>query len=288
MSKRIDRLRAQAGGRAVAAVSESATPGVRERLARIETRQRRAAWRPRSQRPDDQAVAEQVGGSVLAPGLIEVERVVGLDTAYGRQSLAPLRGALQGMPEGAELDPQRALWLDTETTGLAGGTGTVVFLLGVGCLAGSDLRVRHWLLTGFSGEPAMLERLSELLGGTDGLVTYNGKSFDIPLLQSRARLHGVDLGLQGRMHLDLLHPTRRVFRRHWPNCRLTTAERRLLGRERLDDLPGAEAPAAWLDFLQRGDPRQLPAVVRHNSDDILALAALWVALDRVYREGGAS
>jgi len=287
LSKRIDRLRAQAGGRPAAVSPEQpATPGVRERLARVQTRQRRSASRAGGQRPGDQAVAEQLGGAVCAPGLVEVERVVGLETAYGQQPLAPLAGRLDGVPEGGGLDPQRALLLDTETTGLAGGAGTVVFLIGVGSLGGGGLTVRHWLLTGFSGEPALLARLGQVLDETQALVTYNGKSFDAPLLKSRARLHGVDLGLDNREHLDLLHPTRRIFRSRWPNCRLATAERRLLGHERLDDLPGAEAPAAWLDFLQRGDPRQLPAVVRHNSDDILALAALWAALDRVYCEEG--
>jgi len=289
LSKRIDRLRAQAGGRAPGAAPEPARhPGLRERLARAQTRQRRTGLQAGGRRPDDAALAEQVDGVVLAPGLVEVERVLGLETVYGRQSLAPLGGCLANVPEAAALEPSRALLLDTETTGLAGGTGTVVFLIGVGGLEPAGLRVRHWLLTGFGGEPALLARLAELLAASQGVVSYNGKSFDIPLLKSRARMHGVDLRLDGLLHLDLLHPTRRVFRRHWPDCRLATVERRLLGRERLDDLPGAEAPAAWLDFLQRGDPRQLPAVLRHNGDDILALAALWAALDRVYEEEGAS
>lgn len=283
LGRRLDRLREQAGGRGGAEGAEPSGSSVRDRLSRRQTRSRRAGGA--AQRPDDAAIAERLGGEVAAAGLVEVVEETPLAASYGAQALEPLAAPLRLVPREELLDPQRALLLDTETTGLAGGTGTVAFLVGVGAVTGGCLRVRQWLLTGFAGEPALLERLAGVVGEAEAIVTYNGKAFDVPLLATRGRLAGVDAGLEACRHLDLLHAVRRGFRRQWPDCRLATAERRLLGRERLEDLPGSEAPAAWLDFLQRGDARALPGVLRHNGDDIRALGALWAALDATFRQG---
>jgi hypothetical protein len=121
-------------------------------------------------------------------------------------------------------------------------------------------------------------------GGDGVLVTYNGKCFDAPLLATRLRLHGEDAGYVGRPHLDLLFPTRRAFARRWEDCRLVTAERRLVGFLRPDDIPGAEVPAAWFDWLHRGEWARLAEVVRHNLWDLLSLAALLPALRDAYRQ----
>ena len=127
----------------------------------------------------------------------------------------------------------------------------------------------------------MLRRGLEWCGGA-GLISYNGKSFDRPLLDTRCRMHRLAAQWQDREHLDLLHPVRRAFDSQWPDCRLQSAERRLLGLRRDDDLPGAEAPAAWLDFLRAGDARRLAGVVQHNRQDLLSLAELLPVLSRVY------
>jgi hypothetical protein len=176
------------------------------------------------------------------------------------------------------------LFLDTETTGLAGGTGTLVFLLGLARMEAGGLRLRQLLLTRVSGEVAMLEQAGSWLERAASLVTYNGRSFDGPLLSARSRLAGVADRFSALPHLDLLHPLRRAFAPCWPDCRLASAEQRLLGFRRTGDLSGALAPQAWLDFLRRGDPRLLPGVIRHNRWDLLSLALLLPALDRAYRD----
>lgn len=283
LAKRLDKLRAQAGIKGSGAQQEQLSLHERLKRSRPISLRRDPPNTPRRPSPDGDELAKQLGAQHIEQGLLEIEVEVGLHSSYGRQPLAPLRDSLPNLPAGAGLPPSRALFLDVETTGLAGGAGTIAFLIGAGRLDGATLRIKQWLLSGFAGEPSQLRQLTRQLEQIDGLVTYNGKSFDLPLLKNRARLNGVDLGMaEGLTHLDLLHPTRRAFRGRWPNCRLITAERLLLGRERIDDLPGSEAPAAWLDYLQRGDGRRLSDVLQHNADDLLALAALWIALDRLH------
>ena len=135
--------------------------------------------------------------------------------------------------------PERFLFLDTETTGLAGGTGTTAFMVGVAWIEGRVLRLAQWLLAGFAGEAALLERVAERFGRADAIVSFNGKSFDLPLLKARARLAARELGAGRLIHIDLLHITRRLLVAGWPDCRLCTAEARALQLERTDDLPGA-------------------------------------------------
>ncbi len=122
--------------------------------------------------------------------------------------------------------------------------------------------------------------MSERLTRAGVIVSFNGKSFDLPLLKARARLAGTDLPTDGRAHLDLLHVTRRLLHSGWPDCRLRTAEARALRLERTDDLPGAEAPAAWRRWLQHGDGSALGRVADHNRADLLALVALLALLER--------
>ncbi len=286
LAKRLDRLREQAGVRGAKAAAEGGgaeRASLRGRLARMQTRQRRFRGCPDAP-PSDEDVAEVLGGEAVTSGLIEASETIPLTHSYGQQPLSVLAGSELWAGAGEEgVSPQRAIFLDTETTGLSGGTGTVAFLVGLGRVDAGALRLRQWLLTGFAGEVALLERVAALVAEAGVVVTYNGKAFDIPLLHTRARLAGVALELGERPQLDLLHTVRRRFGKEWPSCRLATTERELLGRERLDDLSGAEVPAAWLDFLQRGDPRRLPGVLAHNADDLRALAAIWAALDTARR-----
>ncbi|MBK1648602.1 hypothetical protein CKO36_08350 [Rhabdochromatium marinum] len=139
----------------------------------------------------------------------------------------------------------------------------------------------------------MLEHIAESLVATTQLISYNGKSFDLSLLVTRCRLAALEGAvaipalakqLEALPHLDLLHAVRRAFARCWPDCRLSTVEQRLLAFDRGQDLPGCEAPAAWLDWLWQGNPRRLPDVVEHNRKDLLSLVALIPALSAVYRE----
>jgi uncharacterized protein len=225
------------------------------------------------------ALAQRLGGEVVARHLILVERFLPLDTRHGVVRLAD---SLQPVwPLAAA--PGSVAGIDTETTGLAGGTGTTAFMIGIAQAEPGSVRVRQWLLTGFAGEAAMLAECAGVLAGTDLMVSYNGKSFDLPLLRDRRRLQRGP-ALPEPPHLDLLHPTRRLFRKTWPDCRLATAERRLLGLTRADDLPGSEAPRAWRDYLAGAPADDLARVLRHNLLDVLSLLVLGPALVRALHD----
>jgi hypothetical protein len=189
---------------------------------------------------------------------------------------------LAELPEAHDLCARDWVFMDTETTGLAGGTGTLVFLLGLARLEDGQLVTRQYLCTRIAGEREMLLRGLDWCDGA-GLVSYNGKSFDRPLLDTRCRMQRLAGGWRSFEHLDLLHTVRRAFARQWPDCRLQSAEQRLLGLRREQDLPGAEAPAAWLDYLRSGDALRLIGVVRHNRQDLLSLIELLPVLAQVYR-----
>jgi uncharacterized protein len=166
------------------------------------------------------------------------------------------------------------LLLDTETSGLAGGAGTFAFLLGLARVEGATLVVRQYLATRFAGEAAMLARLRAAVAQAGCIVTFNGKSFDVPLLAGRFALRREAHPFAGLPHCDLLHASRRSLRADWPDCRLRTAEERALGFERVDDMPGADVPAVWHQWLARENADGLPKVLEHNRADLVSLLAL--------------
>lgn len=169
---------------------------------------------------------------------------------------------------------ERLVLFDTETTGLAGGTGTRAFMIGVGDWHDGQFRQRQLLISTLAAEAAMLDCFASWLRPDSVLVSYNGKSYDSPLLKTRFRLHQRACPLTGLTHLDLLHPVRRRWRGVWENCRLATVERQLLRVVREDDLPGSEAPAAWLGFLRGGSAAPLHRVAHHNSQDLRSLGGI--------------
>lgn len=176
-----------------------------------------------------------------------------------------------------ELDPvhpSRWVFLDTETTGLAGGTGTCAFLVGVGALEDAGFRVKLYFMRDYDEEPAMLAALAEHLARYDAVVTYNGKAFDVPLLETRYLLKRQRSPFARMGHLDLLHCARRLWRERMPNCRLGTLESRILGFERNGDIPGALIPQRYFEFLRSRRASGLAPVFRHNALDIVSLACL--------------
>jgi uncharacterized protein YprB with RNaseH-like and TPR domain len=177
--------------------------------------------------------------------------------------------------------------LDTETSGLAGGTGTWAFVTGLLRGNAEGWLLRQYLLTRLDAESAYLEAIAAEFEGVGLLISYNGLSFDIPLLTTRFRLSGQADPLPALPHLDLLKPVRRAYGRIWPDCRLASVEQRLLGFKRKDDLPGSEAPAAWLAWLRAGEVTPLAGVLRHNRWDLLSLAALIPSLSEVFADPGA-
>jgi len=172
----------------------------------------------------------------------------------------------------------RLLHFDTETTGLAGGTGTRAFMIGAADWVEGRFRLRQLTITSMAAEVAMLRVFAGWLNEDTVLVSYNGKSYDAPLLSTRYRLARLQNPLQGLGHLDLLHPVRRRWKGEWNNCKLGTAERQLLGVVREDDLPGSEAPAAWLTYLRGGSAANLRRVAQHNAQDLKSLAGILLHL----------
>ena len=177
------------------------------------------------------------------------------------------------------IDPRRLLFFDTETTGLAGGTGTRAFMIGAAEWIGDGLRVRQLLMTTLGAEGAMLDAFAGWLAEKDAVLSsYNGRCYDAPLLKTRYRLARKSDPIASLDHVDLLFPTRRRYRGVWENCRLATIERELLRIVREDDLPGSEAPAAWLNYLRGGSARNLRRVAAHNHQDVVTLALLMMRL----------
>jgi uncharacterized protein YprB with RNaseH-like and TPR domain len=231
-------------------------------------------------------LAGHLGARWLEDGLLLVERTYPLDFSHGRSSFTGLQdcssAAIYG---GCEVPVPSMAFVDTETTGLAGGTGTVVFLLGIARLGDGQLQVSQLLLTRFAAEPPLLDAAVQRLDGTSALVSYNGKGFDLPLLAARHRMHArADPFAGRRAHLDLLYPTRRAFGSVWADCRLQTAERELVGLRREGDIPGFEIPQVWFDLVGSGSVDRLPAVLEHNRLDLLSLAALIIELPRVFAD----
>jgi hypothetical protein len=216
-----------------------------------------------------------------------VERRLDPRRRHGRVLLGnPEEPRLLPLPPGCAVTDGSAPWLslDTETSGLAGGTGTWAFLTGVLRQRDGGWVLRQYLLTRLDAEPGYLEAVAGELGGAVRLLSYNGRAFDVPLLATRFRLAGLADPLVGLPHLDLLGPVRRAFARTWPDCRLATAESRLLGLQRRDDLPGSAAPLAWLGWLRRGETAPFTRVLRHNRLDLCSLAGLLPRMDAVYAD----
>ncbi len=186
--------------------------------------------------------------------------------------------------------PGEIAFLDTETTGLAGGAGTVAFLVGVGRWIPAEraFLVVQLFLEDLDREPALLSQLARELAGVRCVVTYNGRGFDIPLLRNRCVLNRRPELLDGASHLDLLPLSRRLWRLSQPDCRLATLERGVLGVARSHDVPGWEIPSVYTRYLRVGPDARLGAVFRHNRLDILSLAGLFWAADRAAQRPAAT
>jgi uncharacterized protein YprB with RNaseH-like and TPR domain len=223
-----------------------------------------------------------------------IEHELQLDSYHGD---LPLRRVLEvapasvevlsGEPALAAFDLRRAAFLDTETTGLAGGTGTVAFLVGVGFVDGDVFRVRQYFMRDYHEEPALLLALARDLARFPHLVTYNGKLFDVPLLETRYRLCRLPHPLGEVTHLDLLHPARRLWKARLESCRLQALEDALLGLRRHGDLRGDEIPRAYFDYVRSRAAGVVPRILEHNRLDIVSLAALSILACQWVEEGWA-
>ena len=183
----------------------------------------------------------------------------------------------------AELGPENFLFLDTETTGLSG-AGVLAFMVGVAFFEGDALLVRQFFLRDHADEAAMLAQLADLLDERPGLITFNGRSFDLPLLDNRylmQRLDGSAGDLLERPHLDLLPPARRLWRRRLPSCSLGSLEQHILGLPRTqEDVPGWAIPALYVAYLRDGDAGDISRVFYHNRMDLLSMVVLAARIGR--------
>jgi uncharacterized protein YprB with RNaseH-like and TPR domain len=179
--------------------------------------------------------------------------------------------------------PARWAFLDTETTGLAGGAGTYAFLIGVGHITPQGFRLRQFFMRDFGDEASLLHAVDDYLAAFDVLITYNGKSYDQPLLETRfcmaRRRHPFDR-LQ---HLDLLHGARRLWKLRLESCRLVELENQILGVEREGDLPGELIPYYYFDYLRTRQAMRLVPIFHHNAIDILSLACLTAIVPQAFR-----
>ena len=185
---------------------------------------------------------------------------------------------------GSSWDIHRLLFLDTETTGLSGGAGTVAFEIGIGFIEHRGMVIRQYIMRDYSEEGPMMEEIASLFRRFDTVVSFNGKTFDLPLLESRMVMHRIRLPVTQMPHLDLLHAARRVYKLRLRRCNLASLEEAVLGQKRCDDLPGAQVPQRYFDFIRTKEFSLLEDVLRHNLDDVKSLACLTGHLCTAFRK----
>jgi hypothetical protein len=246
------------------------------------------------------SAAEALGGTSLDSGgsCVVIDRRYPADQSHGRWSIgsctpspsAPIHLFEPRLPRDAEWW-RRVVFFDIETSGLSGGAGTLAFLVGCGWFSGEDFEVRQFFLAGPSGERPMLDALARVFDDASLVVTYNGRTFDVPLMETRWAFHRTDAPTANLPHFDMLPPARKLWRRRdrsgmsldeWGGCSLTAIERRVLRFHRFEDVPGIEIPARYFHFLRSGDASAIAGVLEHNRHDLVSLAAvmsraLWLA-----------
>ena len=230
---------------------------------------------------------------------IVVRRDYAFDQQYGRCRLGdypPLENGIRGNdplralegPRGAsraddDTGAGRVVCFDLETTGLSGGAGTVPFLIGLGWFEGDAFHTCQYFLASLAAERRCLAAVSPRLASVSALVTFNGRSFDGPVIDTRFALHRMPSPLAGRPHIDLLHPARRLW--PMPETRLVSLERSVLGVRRVGDVPGAEIPGRYAAFLRGGDITLLEPILEHNRLDLVSLGVLTALACRLVAEG---
>ena len=207
--------------------------------------------------------------------------------SYEISDLAEMRpDLLAALSEGTipECGPEKWAFLDTETTGLAGGSGTFAFLVGLGSIEADGFRVRQFFMRDHSEEASALNSLATHLARFDVLVTYNGKSYDQPLLETRYTMCRARHPFARMEHLDLLYGARRLFKIRLESCRLVNLENQILGVERVGDIPGEMIPYVYFEYLRTKSGRRLLPIFEHNVLDIVSLACLTGLIPEAFRD----
>ena len=221
----------------------------------------------------------------------QVKEAFPFDYPYGGMTLAEI-AAIPTYPAHLlakdnrlkDLDLRKTLFLDTETTGLTGGTGTFVFMVGLGFFQEGSFVVHQLFARDYSEEKACLSLLKELLDSFQFLVTFNGRHYDIPLLETRFILSRTTSRIREMPNFDLLFPSRKIWKGAYENCRLVTLESQLLGMGRDNDIPSEWIPHFYFEYIQTGDARKIHRVFYHNRMDILSMVGLMGRIHLVYHD----
>lgn len=179
------------------------------------------------------------------------------------------------------LNLRKTLFIDLETTGLSGGTGTFAFLIGLGHVELDQIVVRQYLLPDFQYEWLMLKFIENNLENFENLVSFNGKSFDIPLLRNRFVLNRMETILDELPHIDILHASRRLWKRRLKTCDLQNLEYVILGQERLHDVPGEMVPQIYFEYIRKRRAEILGGVLEHNYHDIVNMVLLTIHIGQI-------
>lgn len=191
---------------------------------------------------------------------------------------------MMGLQDAGDISPENLLFLDTETTGLHGGAGTVAFLVGIGRFEKGQFTVRQYLMRDYDEEIFVLAPVLQALNLCEAVVTFNGASFDLPLLQSRFIMNGVHRNYQAPFNIDLLHIARRVFKLRVKPCSLTQLESEVFHQPREDDLPGSEVPERYFKYIKTREIALLDDILEHNAQDIVSMARLLYSLINLHEQ----
>jgi uncharacterized protein YprB with RNaseH-like and TPR domain len=215
----------------------------------------------------------------------ELRRQIGLTSheALNGKSLiricSPRKPGIKEISQ-APFDLKEAVFFDCETTGLAGGVGTYAFLVGLGYLSGDEFRIEQYFMQDFHQERAILSAIAEKMSGFKFLVSFNGKCYDLPLLETRWTINRIDFDSDRWFHFDLLFPSRRLWKRRIEDCSLSNIEQKVLNVGREIDVPSFMIPQIYFDYIRTGQTEALIPVFYHNSYDILSILKLAVRIDR--------
>lgn len=239
-------------------------------------------------------LADKMGGQLInnsAGSYVLIKKIYSSDYIHGNFKLAdiPLNdipaAAFSNREEDVFLKQNNFMFFDTETTGL-GGSDTVAFLIGCGSLCKNGFEIRQYLLPDYSDETAMLEALTDEFSHEKSIVSYNGASFDVPLINDRLTINRVSDAVEYEHHFDLLHSTRRIFKRRLQNCKLSNIENELLGFFRVDDTPGYLVPSIYFEWLSSENTDLMSSVLEHNRLDIISLYFLMNLISQSYQTKG--
>jgi uncharacterized protein YprB with RNaseH-like and TPR domain len=269
---------------------------LRRRIARIDAKYRSGWRRSRAEAaapagPAQYFVEDWLSGEQVETehgAHFETEKLYGRTRRHGSVGVADLidlpAGLLRPLSEGAVSNcaPSKWAFLDTETAGLAGGAGAYAFLAGVGRIAPDGFRIRQFLMRELAEERSVLSALAAHLAQFDVLITYNGKTFDEPLLETRYRTLRLPSPFRRLQHLDLLVSARRLWKLRFDSCRLMDLEQQILGVERDGDLAGELIPYVYCEYLRTREAMRLVPVLHHNAVDILTLACLTAIVPRAF------